>query len=171
MRRKDREITDRSEILSIIKKCDVCRLAMNDGKFPYIVPLNFGIQIENDQLYLYFHGATEGKKIDLLKSDTNVSFEMDCDHNFIFYDERMSCTMGYRSVVGKGIAEILDDSQKYDGLKIIMKHYHEEDFVFNKDMIKVTNVFRVKVVEMTGKCRDNIHLNAGKQHTLKVKMG
>ena len=42
MRRKDREITDFNEIINIIKKCDVCRIALNDKDFPYIVPLNFG---------------------------------------------------------------------------------------------------------------------------------
>ncbi|MCI9135355.1 MAG: pyridoxamine 5'-phosphate oxidase family protein, partial [Lachnospiraceae bacterium] len=40
MRRKDREITDFQEILEIIRKCDVCRIALNDEEFPYMVPLN-----------------------------------------------------------------------------------------------------------------------------------
>lgn len=62
MRRKDREITDVQEILNIIRKCDVCRIAMNDGDFPYIVPLNFGLDVQGEQVYLYFHGALEGKK-------------------------------------------------------------------------------------------------------------
>ena len=34
MRRKDREITEKQEIFHIIKKCDVCRLAFFDEKFP-----------------------------------------------------------------------------------------------------------------------------------------
>ena len=42
MRRKDREVTDLSEIIEILKNCDVCRLALNDDGFPYILPLNFG---------------------------------------------------------------------------------------------------------------------------------
>ena len=29
MRRKDREITDRQEMLDIMGRCDVCRLALN----------------------------------------------------------------------------------------------------------------------------------------------
>lgn len=67
MRRADREIKDFDEIIQIIKKCDVCRIAMNDGEFPYIVPLNFGVDVQGKQVYLYFHGALEGKKIDLMK--------------------------------------------------------------------------------------------------------
>ena len=42
MRRKDREITDRSKLEKIIKKSRICRLAMVDGNVPYVVPLNFG---------------------------------------------------------------------------------------------------------------------------------
>ena len=94
LRRKDREITDFDEMMKIIAKCDTCRVAMFDETFPYIVPFNFGTDLEDDQLYLYFHGAKIGKKIDLMRKNKNVSFEMDCEHNIILYDERMSCTMG-----------------------------------------------------------------------------
>lgn len=45
MRRKDREITDFDEIVAIMRKCDVCRIAVNDGDTPYIVPMNFGLEV------------------------------------------------------------------------------------------------------------------------------
>ena len=54
MRRKDREITDFQEILEIIRKCDVCRIALNDEEFPYMVPLNFGMDVQGDQIYFYW---------------------------------------------------------------------------------------------------------------------
>ena len=92
MRRKDREITDFNEMIEIIKKCDVCRIVMNDEGFPYIVPLNFGLEVQGEQVYLYFHCAMKGKKLDLIAKDNRITFEMDCDHNFILYEERMSCT-------------------------------------------------------------------------------
>ena len=62
MRRKDREIKDRQEILEVMKRCDVCRLALHDEEFPYIVPVNFGMEVMDGEITLYFHGATEGKK-------------------------------------------------------------------------------------------------------------
>ncbi|MDF2587373.1 MAG: pyridoxamine 5-phosphate oxidase family protein, partial [Anaerocolumna sp.] len=43
MRRTDREITDLNQIVDIMKRCDVCRLAFFDKEYPYIVPLNFGL--------------------------------------------------------------------------------------------------------------------------------
>ncbi len=167
MRRSDREIKDFDKIVQIIKKCDVCRIAMNDGDFPYIVPLNFGTEVKDGQVYLYFHGALEGKKIDLLKKNNKVTFEMDCERNFIFYDDRMSCTMGYESVIGHGTMEFLNEGQKFEALKVLMKQYHEDDFKFNTDMMKVTSVFKLTVIDMVGKKRDNIHPDAGKQHGLK----
>ena len=61
MIRSDREITDRQEMLDIMGRCDVCRLALNgsDG-YPYLLPLNFGMEEADGTLYLYFHGAAEG---------------------------------------------------------------------------------------------------------------
>lgn len=122
-----------------------------------MVPLNFGMDIEDGQLYLYFHCAMQGKKLDLIRKDNRATFEMDCDHNFILYDERMSCTMGYSSVVGHGIIEFVEEEKKYKALKILMRQYHAEDFQFNKDMIKVTTVLKMKVLDITGKRRNNIH--------------
>lgn len=122
-----------------------------------MVPLNFGMDIEDGQLYLYFHCAMQGKKLDLIRKDNRATFEMDCDHNFILYDERMSCTMGYSSVVGHGIIEFVEEEKKYEALKILMRQYHAEDFQFNKDMIKVTTVLKMKVLDITGKHRNNIH--------------
>lgn len=69
----------------------------------------------------------------------------------------MSCTMGYESVIGQGIIEIVAEDKKYDTLKILMRQYHAEDFQFNTDMIKVTTLLRLKVEKLTGKRRNNIH--------------
>ena len=62
MRRKDREISDYSEIIRIIESCSVCRLGLMDENEAYIVPMNFGYIVENKDLTLYFHSAKEGRK-------------------------------------------------------------------------------------------------------------
>ena len=157
MRRKDREIKDFEEQLAIIKKCDVIRIALNDGEYPYIVPMNFGVDVQGGQVFFYMHCATEGKKLDLIRKDNRAFFEMDCGHNFILYEERMSCTMGFESVMGRGRLEFVPEEEKFTALKILMRQYHAEDFKFNTDMIKVTEVLRLTVEEMTGKRRNNIH--------------
>ena len=157
MRRKDREIKDFNEIIEIIRKCDVCRIALHDGDFAYIVPLNFGLDVQGQQVFFYFHAAAEGKKLDLIAKDNRASFEMDCDHHFILYEERMSCTMGYASVMGHGTIEIVPEEEKYNALKILMRQDHAEDFAFHTDMMKVTTVMKMTVIDMVGKRRNNIH--------------
>ena len=62
MRRSDREIKDFDEIIEVINKCDVCRLAINDGDYPYIVPMNFGLNIEDGKVVLYFSLRKRGKE-------------------------------------------------------------------------------------------------------------
>ena len=155
MRRKDREITDRDEIISIIRKCDTCRLAIHDEPFPYIVPLNFGMEDKDGQLTLYFHSAQSGTKLDLLKKNNRVSFEMDCSHAIITYEERMSCTMGYESVIGTGTVEFIEDEEeKNRALKILLSQYHAEDYAYDTEMVRVTAVYCLKVGTMTAKRRD-----------------
>ena len=80
MRRKDREITDFKQIMEIIDRCDCCRVGFCDDGQVYIVPLNFGYAEENGKLTFYFHGAKEGRKIDLIGKAPKVGFEMDTDH-------------------------------------------------------------------------------------------
>ena len=92
MRRKDREITDFQELIAIMKKCDVCRIALNDSSgYPYILPLNFGMEIEGEKVILYFHGAPEGKKYELMQADSKVSFEMDYGHALEMAEDTNSC--------------------------------------------------------------------------------
>ncbi len=153
MRRSDREIKDFATMIEIIKKCDVCRLALNDDGYPYILPLNFGMQIENEQLVLYFHGALEGTKYELIKKDNRASFEMDCGHRLIADEAKANCTMEYESVIGRGHVEVLGDDEKMRALTILMQQYHKDGFPINKAVMAQTAVFRLVVESMTGKAR------------------
>ncbi|MBO5057873.1 MAG: pyridoxamine 5'-phosphate oxidase family protein [Lachnospiraceae bacterium] len=153
MRRSDREIKDIQDIIKVMEQCDVCRLALNDEGYPYILPLNFGLVIENEQIVLYFHGANEGRKYELIAKDNRVSFEMDCAHNLVTDKDKGSCTMEYKSVIGRGRIEIVPDDKKYDALCVLMKHYHKEDFPFNQAVIPRTTVLKLVVEQVTGKER------------------
>ena len=75
MRRKEREVTDYNKMIEMLKSCDCCRIGLVDDKGAYIVPMNFGYEDNNGKLTLYFHGATEGKKIDLINNQPEISFE------------------------------------------------------------------------------------------------
>ena len=91
MRRQDKAITDPQEIEALIHQATICRLAITDDHQPYIIPLCFGYA----QNTLYFHAATAGKKIDLLKKNPQVCFEMDFDTRVILNPHACMCGMTY----------------------------------------------------------------------------
>lgn len=57
MRRSDREITDFQELITVMRGCDVCRLALHDEPYPYILPLNFGLEVDGETVRLYLTRA------------------------------------------------------------------------------------------------------------------
>ena len=154
MRRKDREISDFDEMIEVIKKCDVCRVAMQGEEYPYVVPLNFGIETDGTQVVLYFHGALEGKKYELLAKNNKVCFEMDCGHTLYTDMEQGNCTMCYESVIGFGVMEEVPEEEKLEALDILMEHYPvPAGFRYNEAVVPRTRLLRLRVKEMTGKRR------------------
>jgi nitroimidazol reductase NimA-like FMN-containing flavoprotein (pyridoxamine 5'-phosphate oxidase superfamily) len=152
MRRKDREITDFEDIKAIIGKSGVCRVAFFDEEYPYIVPLNFGYEEDGGQITLYFHCANEGKKLELLKRNPKVAFEMDCPEKF--HDGEKACysTMEFESVCGSGTLELCGDDEKIPALKRIMQQYSDKRaFDFDAFEVKAVTVLKLKVNKLTGK--------------------
>jgi uncharacterized protein len=152
MRRKDREVSDQEGIKSIIDKCKVCHLAMVDKGMPYVVPLNFGYQIEDDNLTLFFHSAKTGRKIDILRENNNVCFEMACEGKL---DEiKDPCNSGYyfESVIGFGRVEFIEDiPEKCRALTRLMKHQSDRDFTFTEKQADRVCMFQVVSTDYTGK--------------------
>jgi len=153
MRRSDREITDKSEMIEIIEKCDVCRLAFSENDVPYIVPMNYGYEYKNEKLTLFFHGADEGRKHDIIKNNPYVCFEMDCSHKLIEDDEAGNYTMEYESVIGIGAVHYCHDkAEKINALNHLMKQYAKDKaFTFPDDVLDSVTVFKLEVSEFTGK--------------------
>ena len=152
MRRKDREITDFDEMMKIIAKCDTCRLVLFDDEFPYIVPLNFGTDVEEGQLYLYFHSAKVGTKLDLIRKNNKVTFEMDCEHRLITAD--VACQYGYsfKSIIGNGRAFFVHDvEEKKIAMFELMKHQTGQNFSFDERMVDCVSVLKIVVDHFTGK--------------------
>jgi nitroimidazol reductase NimA-like FMN-containing flavoprotein (pyridoxamine 5'-phosphate oxidase superfamily) len=122
MRRNDRKIKDRAFIDGIIRRCQVCHLAMCGDGQPYIVPLNFGY----DGRFLYFHAALEGRKIDIIKKNNRVGFEFYILHEIVKAEQACKWGAKYESVIGSGTAEIIDDLDvKKEALEWIMRQYFD----------------------------------------------
>lgn len=148
MRRKDREITDIGEIEDIIKKAIVCRIGLTDGNEPYVVPVCFGYE----RGALYFHGAGVGRKINMLKKNNRVCFEIDGDVAVRSAEKACKFSLKYRSVIGTGRAYILEKAEeKARSLNVIMKHYAGRDFIFTKSDLDSALVWKVEIESLTGK--------------------
>lgn len=149
MRRKDKEITDVEVIESIMKEAMFCRIAVCEDNKPYIIPMNYGFK-DN---YLYLHTGKEGKKIDILKKNNNVSFEVDLKCEVVVGAEPCNWTMKFYSVIGFGKSSFVDDiDEKKDILNIIMEKYSgKSDFQFPDAAINELAIIKVKVSEITGK--------------------
>lgn len=143
MRRKEKEITDKKEIEQIFETAQVCRIAMIDGRKPYIVPMNFGYK---DNI-LYFHTALYGRKIDILNNNPDVCFEIDIPGEVIKSKEACSWSMAFQSIIGEGSVFFVENvTEKSEALNIIMSHYSDKDeWDFNKKMMEKTLVFKVKI--------------------------
>jgi hypothetical protein len=148
MRRKDKEVTDRNAIESIISRARICRVAMADETGPYIVPLCFGFRDNT----LYFHSAALGKKTGLLRENPRVCFELDCDTEVRTGAKACDFSMRYRSVIGFGTAAFVEAAAaKREALDIIMNHYAEGTFDYPDTAVNRISVFKIEIDTMTGK--------------------
>ena len=133
---------------AVIEKAQVCRLGLCEGGQPYIVPLCFGYEDRN----LYFHCAAEGKKLDILRRNDKVCFEIDVAGEVVEADEACKFGFSYQSVIGLGRGSIvLDAKSKRRALDVIMQHYAEGEFSYSAEAVDGIVVIRVEIDDMTGK--------------------
>lgn len=152
--KREREVTELSEIVRILDKAMIVHIGMVDGEDPYVVPMNYGYTMEDGKLTLYLHGATKGRKLDVLRKNPRVFFSLECD--VVPFDGPVACRYGttYASVMGSGKAEIVEDTEeKKKGLSILMKTQTGKDFVFDDPMVSIVSVIKIPVDEYTAKRR------------------
>jgi nitroimidazol reductase NimA-like FMN-containing flavoprotein (pyridoxamine 5'-phosphate oxidase superfamily) len=157
MRKYNQEITDRSTLEEIMAGARICRLAMMDGDRPYLLPFNFGYR----DRALYIHAAPEGKKIELLKRNPYVSFEVEDGVKVIPGSKACNWATRYRSVVGEGKAEIITDPDgKKSGLEVIMVQHGASAFTdFEEKHLKRMVILKISILSMTGKRSSNWDLH------------
>lgn len=154
MTRREREVTDINEIIKILDKAKVLHLGLVDGDEAYVVPMNYGYTMVDGKLTIYLHGARRGKKLDLMRANPKVFFEIDCD--ITPFEGEIACKYGitYSSVMGRGRAEIVEDiEEKKKGLSVLMKTQTGKDFTFEDKMAEVVSVIRIDVLQYTAKHR------------------
>ena len=153
MRKANQEIKDQGIIEGILSGAEICRIAMIDGDVPYLLPFNYGYR----DRCIYIHSAPEGKKIELLKKNPVICFEVEQTARVIPQEKACGWATLYRSVVGYGTVEIISDFEsKQQGLEIIMaQHGAPEKRTFEANEVKRMVILKLTITSITGKQSGN----------------
>lgn len=153
MRRKEREVADKKRLEEIIDACHICRVGFACGGQVYIVPVNFGYVCEDEKYIFYFHGAKEGRKMELIKESPIAGFEMDTGYELKTAAAACGYSAYFQSIVGQGKVSIVEDTEeKRKGLCAVMKHASGNgEWEFQDKMLEAVCVWKLAVTELAGK--------------------
>jgi uncharacterized protein len=152
------EIQSKDKIIQFLNNQPVGRIASLDSNgYPQVIPMNF---VYHDGV-IYMHSHPFGEKLDNIRRNPNVGFEVDQHICFLpsYYfhpsDASQADTL-YISVVMKGKAEIVQDKdEKAIALNALMSKYQKEGRYESLDssMPSVHEVAVIKVIpkDMHGK--------------------
>lgn len=169
MRRKDREM-NKEFAFEIIDKSTYGVLSMVDGDEAYSLPLS----VVRDGDYLYFHSALEGRKVEVLAKNPNVSIvfvgEINIPENYELGElEEMNkdpkraiqfisnvFTTEFESAIISGQVEvIISPSEKIHAMRLICEKYTPSKMKYFDTAIdagiKRTKVYRVKIENVSSK--------------------
>ncbi len=155
MRRKELEVTDRGTIKKILEACKIVHLGMVDGGVPYVVPMNFTMEMDEAECVFYFHSANEGRKIDVMRKSPEVCLEA------CLYapsgSSREELAPGtdarrYQCVIGTGKAEFVEDLQEKARLLAFMGQRHgRKPREYPESFLQRICVFKVRLDELACK--------------------
>ena len=149
MRRKELQIRDKEMLEAILDRAQVCRIGLCYDNIPYIIPVCFGYR-DN---CLYIHSAREGKKIEMIRKNNSVCFEVEVDVELIRNKLACDFAVRYQSVIGFGTAHLIENEQeKMHALNILMDHYAQQpSYEYREEVLPKCAIIKVEVHGMTGK--------------------
>ncbi|MCL1941681.1 MAG: pyridoxamine 5'-phosphate oxidase family protein [Synergistaceae bacterium] len=151
MRRKDREVTDPQFIGKVLNNALHGNLGLCDNGEPYIVPMNFAWSDNK----IWLHCATEGRKLDIIRANPKVCFQVSADAELKTAEEPCEYGMYYSSVVIFGTASIMERyEEKAAGLEKLMQHFSKDfSHKFTEDETRRVCVISIEPREITCKAR------------------
>jgi nitroimidazol reductase NimA-like FMN-containing flavoprotein (pyridoxamine 5'-phosphate oxidase superfamily) len=152
MRKKEREITDREQLLEILKKGKYTVISMCRENESYLVTLSYGY--DEKQNALFFHCSPQGLKLDFIRQNPNVCATVIEDRGYKMGD----CSHAYRSVVFWGkMYQLHDLSEKKHAIDVLLEHLEDEPGIVREKSLKSdedykdVGILRLDITEMTGK--------------------
>lgn len=156
MRRKDKEVTDHTELVKPLREAAYITLALCRDNEPYIATLSHGYDEEANRVY--FHCTREGKKVDILRANPAVWGQALIDGGY----QRGSCDHLYQTTQFRGVVSFVDDpAEKRRALETMVRHLDDNPGDIIERQVKPGSVAkvlvgRIDILEMTGKKADRI---------------
>ena len=157
MRRKEKAITELTDIESIIRSSSYFTLGLADNDEAYMVPLDFGYESDGRELgAVYFHCARAGRKLDLLRANPQVSLLFVASGHALIDegDGSLACTLNtdYRSVMARGEARVIEDeAEKLTAMRAVLRQHGCEHLPVDPDNLGKTTLVRVDLKQAVGK--------------------
>ena len=150
MRRKDREITDKAELLDILRRCQTVRIGMVSEGLPYVVPMSFGYEEVAGQVVIHIHCAPVGRKIKALQENPTVCVEADL---FSCYEPTpRGITARYESLIGHGTARRVEGEAKLHALRCLLAHCGYADYPLSDcTYLAHTAAYSITLTSLSGK--------------------
>ena len=151
IRRKEKAITNQSEMIEILMQAQYVTIAMCMENQPYLVTLSHGYDSENN--CIYFHCAKEGKKIDILSANNLIWGQAIVDKGYV----QGACDHLYATTQFRGQVSFIDDiDEKRHALRLMIESLDENpETVYSKqvtnDSAKKVNIGRIDIDYMSGK--------------------
>lgn len=154
MTRRELEVTELKQIVSILDESKVLHLGLADEGVPYIVPMNYGYAMEGDKLTIYLHSGTKGYKLNVIRKNPVCCFEMECSVEP--FEGGIACQYGtsYYSLMGRGKAVLIEETaEKIKAMTLLMKTQTGKDFSFDEKLVSIVSVIRIDVDTYSAKHR------------------
>lgn len=156
LRRKEKEITDTDEMIKILEMAQYITIAMCKDNEPYLATLSHGY--DRDRHCIYFHCATEGKKLDILTSNNAVWGQALIDKGYV----QGACDHLYATTQFKGkVTFIEDNEEKEHALKVMIRSLDNNpekviaEQITKKSVTRV-GIGRIDIEYMSGKKADKV---------------
>jgi nitroimidazol reductase NimA-like FMN-containing flavoprotein (pyridoxamine 5'-phosphate oxidase superfamily) len=146
MIKKNKEVFDKQHIKAIFELSIVCRIAFNNSPAPYIIPMNYGYHDNK----IYLHTANIGFKLELIKKNNNVGFEL--ENKIEIVHGNYGTTLKYQSIVGEGIIEVIkDDEDKQTALKYLIEHHGGKFTNHSEKSLSGVTMLVINITNLTAK--------------------
>ena len=166
-------IKSKDKIIKFLSEESTGRISSIDKEgFPQIIPMNF-VFLNNS---VYMHSHIRGEKIENIKRNSKVGFEVDRNLEFLqsYFSDPDDASLAdtlYISVVIKGEAILVEDKkEKVLALNGLMKKYQPEGRYIpmreDMDVLDATAVIKVTPKEMNGKYK--IGQNMSKEEKIEL---